>query len=277
MSDKKVSIMSFNILNGWGNNQDYAPAAFREKWVVRIVKDQDPDLIGFQETSNTCIVWEDELNKDLCENGAYDYRALSQEENFKLHKMTTGAGLIIMWKKDRFELLDSGCHEYIPFSKQIRYYQWVKLHDKKYDKTIYMTNTHLSIISDSRPKGEEVTNEDGYAVREFQAGELFSFWKENVTGDNVLFATGDYNSLLTERNHAVFQQDGLFAPSCNIAAVHDEKSRIDFCYTSPATVGVDEVKTLAYLFRDDIKIQELPDTFYRASDHNPVMTWAYYK
>lgn len=277
MSDKKVSIMSFNIMNGWGNNSDYAPPAFREKWVARIVNEQNPDLIGFQETSDCCIVWENELNKDLCENGAYDYRALSQEEDFKLKKMTTGAGLIIMWKKDRFELKDSGCFEYTPFSRQVRYYQWVKLYDKVYDKNIVMTNTHLSIDSDSKPKGEEFTAADGHAVRNIQAGELFGFWKENVTGDAALFATGDYNSLLTEMDHTTFQQDGLFMPSCNIAEVYDEKSLIDFCYTSPATVGVDEVKTLAYLFRDDIKIQDLPDTFYRASDHNPVMTWAYYK
>lgn len=277
MSDKKISVLSFNILAGVGPGRNYSAPALREKWIVQIVADLNPDLIGFQETNIEGINWEEKLREDLCDKGVYEYRALRQEADFRLPKMSVGSGLIIYWKKDRFTLIDSGCHEYTPFSRQIRYFQWVKLHDKKYDKTIVMTNTHLSIDEDATPREQPFTHEDGITVRNKEAGELFGFWKENVTGDTVLFGTGDYNGTEKESGHATLQQDGLFLPSYRIAAKDDHNSCIDFCYTSPASFAVDEKRTLHYTFRDQIAVQDLDDTYYCASDHDPVMTWGHYR
>lgn len=271
--DKPVSVMSFNVLNGYGNNHDFSDPAIREKWVVEIVNEHSPDLIGFQETSNVSILWREELHNDLCKNGVYDHRDLEDEEDFMLTQMTTGAGLMIFWKADRFEYVDSGCYEYTYFSSQVRYYQWVKLHDKIYDKDVVMTNTHLSINSDSYDGDVE----GGIQLRKDEGQELYDFWKANVTGDTVLFATGDYNARDGELIHGVLQTDGTFMPSCDIAYAYDGKTSIDFVYTSPATVEVEEVQTLIYDFRDQMEDQTKDDTYYRASDHHPVMTWAHYK
>jgi len=270
---KPVSVMFFNILNGWGSNKNYSDPAIREKWVVEIVKEQSPDLIGFQETSNRSIVWKDELHKDLCGNGGYDHRALDQETGFKLKEMTTGAGLIIFWKADRFDYVASGCHEYTQPSKQIRYFQWVKLYDKVYGKNVVMTNTHLSINSDSKAADDM----GGIALRNSEARELYDFWQKNVAQDAVLFATGDYNGTIYETLHNTLQTDKRFLPSIQVAQEYDGKARIDFVYTSPATVGVLKAQTLSYSFEDRLEDKNLEATFYKASDHAPVMTWAYYK
>lgn len=271
--EKPISCMSFNVLNGYGNNKDYSDPALREKWVVEIVKDNDPDIVGFQETGYVSISWKGELYNDLCADGDYDMMVLDEQEDCKLDKNTTGAGLIIIWKADRFELKDNGCHEYTQYSKQTRYFQWVKLYDKKYDKTVYVTNTHLSIDADSQ-KGDK---DAGIALRNSEAQELQAFWKKNVTGDAVLFATGDYNAKQSEAAHKTFQTGGTFMPSCELAWANDGKSFIDFVYTTPATIEVDESFTIERTFKDKVDNQDLPATYYRASDHSPRMMRGFYK
>ena len=270
---KPISCMSFNVLNGYGNNNDFSDPAIREKWVVEIVKERDPDLVGFQETGYISISWKDKLYNDLCANGDYDMMVLDEQEGCTLGQNTTGAGLIIIWKKDRFELKDDGCFQYTQYSKQIRFFQWVKLYDKKYDKTIFMTNTHLSINSDSQ--SGDVNG--GIALRNSEAQELYSFWKKNVTDDTVLFATGDYNAKLTEVAHRTFQTNGTFMPSNELAFEYDGTAYVDFVYTTPHNVEVEKSITLSYSFKDRLDKQDLPDTYYAPSDHNPVMMWGFYK
>ncbi len=269
--------MSFNVLDGYGNDNNYSEPAIREKWVVEIINEQSPDLIGFQEAAYNAITWKDELQKDLCENGEYNYRALDQEENFALEKMTIAAGLIIFWKADRFELVESGCHQY-SYTKEVkpvRYFQWVKLYDRVYDKNIVMTNTHFSLAADTESKAAA----EGVMVRNSQANTLYHFWKANVTEDTVLFATGDYNSKNFEDSHKTLQTGKQFLPSFDIAVDFDGNTGtgVDYIYTSPATVTVAKATALSYDFAEKLEDKSLNDTYYRASDHAPIMTWAYYK
>ena len=53
---------------------------------------------------------------------------------------------------------------------------------------------------------------------------------------------------------------------------------LNYCmFLSTVTADVEEVKSLICDFHDDFKVQDLPATFYRVSDHNPVLTRAHYK
>ncbi len=133
-----LKLISYNIRVGDdGNGNDIADRGPR---LEKVVKDRDPDLIGFQEVNPT---W---LNNHLIPafEGEYDHVIKWRSEDNK-------EATPIFWKRDKFELLDNG---YFWLSetpdaeskgwgeRHYRICNWVKLKIKATGKTFLYVNTH---------------------------------------------------------------------------------------------------------------------------------------
>ena len=192
-----TSCMTFNVLQVRNPDTNYADPEVRAPWILDTIVRYDPDLLGLQEVTHDTgsLTWDmhDYLIENLTAKG-YDVNGLMDSKdkagsNVAIADYHIGSGLLIMWKKDRFELKDYGAQAYS--NDKDRHYQWVKLYDKQEDITILMTNTHMSINPKTGNSAADATSGD--AIRAKQAQELYFFWTKNCTGDMALYATGDYN------------------------------------------------------------------------------------
>lgn len=256
---RQISCLSMNVLAYNTGGQENAPPEERLPAMIERIRSLDADIVGVQEAV------EDYTYKSSCDlafgltdglKDLYDSRWLTEEEDSAFTMMEISAGLIIFYKKDRFELRDSGCHEY--FDDANRYFQWVKLYDKSVKKEVYVTNTHWSI-----------DNNHGAESRVGEGEELAEFW-ENTVGDAPLFATGDYNCYVYDDAQLRLQQ-GIYQPSCEAENLPDSTSTIDFCYYNTACMRVTDYRYLSHEY-DNGAGQTV--TF---SDHHPVFTVAEYK
>lgn len=210
-----ISVMSFNVLEYEGTGV-YAQPVDRGPMVVQTIASFLPDIIGIQEAAdarnlNGNFDWNDYLVTELGKLG-YSCRYLTQEEE-KPSTMTIGAGLMIFFKSERFDLLDHGSALYVSDGKNgtyaewegfsrvdsSRYYHYVKLWDKVHQNHLYTFNTHLSVPVSS------LKNSDGtYATKDQRTmlanitrtkqAEQLATAMEEMGGNCPVFATGDYNS-----------------------------------------------------------------------------------
>ncbi len=281
MSD--ITCMGFNVLAYGAHGAE--PPETRYHYVMTTIKDEMPDLIGIQEASqrkeNGCpIDWVTLLERDL---GALGYEGLPvcREEGFVLQLQNTACGLMIFYKRDRLELKDHGG---VPYPNDAgRYFQWVKLYDRAYDKNILFTNTHFSCA----PKvAGVICREADESYRTVQATVLLDFWCRNCDESTALFATGDYNSepfSLTQR----ILKSRDFRPSYLISRTPDDRGTvnvragynhliphmIDFCFVNPAAQTVENYYSVIRRFETEA------DGIYAgyASDHRAIMTYCNYK
>ena len=280
-----ISCMGFNILSCDTHDSGFEKPADRFHHVVRTIREQAPDLLGVQEACNLCCSepetkrcfgfdWCEPMIKAMDELG-YDYSILRDQEGFKLKRQTIACGLIIFFKKDRFELKDSGCAPYSP--DQGRYYQWVKLLDKEYERSILFTNTHFSI----NPWLIDAHNWIlGNANRTVAAGELLRFWYKNCDENTALFATGDYNCDPRSDAQGILRSRH-FKPSNIVAEIPDEHGTcngakeactIDFCYVNPKAQTVKEYKVIKDHYESEAECRWAG----YASDHRALMTYCDY-
>ncbi len=258
-----VSCMSFNILAYNTGAQTFPSADQRVKWVVPFIMEKDADIVGIQEAATQGdFNWADAIVEQT--KGTYTARRVDEEIEFGAAKMHIGSGLIILYRTDRFELLDSGCSYY--FEDSNRYWQWVQLKDKKSGRELYVTNTHFSI--DPWIDGKFVP-EEGEQLRTWEAEELLAFWEEKV-GDSALFATGDYNAAVDSTPHITLQS-GIYNHSLEAAIESDGQSTVDFCYINTKCMEVDKYEFL------DARYTDQNGESHDMSDHNPIMTYAIYK
>lgn len=257
--DGKISCMSFNILAYNTDDDSFEDASVRSEGTLATVKKYTPDIVGIQEATENYggsnFDWLSFLQEGLSE--IYDSRAVIDEEDCSYFMMGIAAGLVIFYKKDRFELKDSGCYEYA--ADPNRYYQWVELYDKTNRRELFVTNTHLSIDAGNPEQG----NED----RLSEAEELLSFWQSKI-GDRPMFATGDYNCNIYSEPQLHLQRDVYF-PSALLFDPEGESS-LDFCYMNKNCM-----KVTGYEYIEREYLAENEKTFL-ISDHHPVMTYAEY-
>lgn len=282
----EVSCMGFNVL-AYGTNGAETPEV-RYNYVMTTIKEEMPDLIGIQEacqlgcTKNPLCTWDwvEHLSEDLGALG-YDYSALKDQKGFVHPKMNIGCGLMIFFKKDRFELKESDAFSY-PHDPY-RYYQWAKLVDKQYEKDILFTNTHFSIP----PKVADANNVPvGEAYRTAEAGMLLDFWYNNCDENTALFATGDYNSEPTTVTQAVLRSK-QFKPSYVVSLTPEDRGTvnvrvghntliphiIDYCYVNSDAQTVLNYYPIVKKFDTDFEGQFAGF----ASDHRAIMTYCDYK
>lgn len=151
-----VKAMTFNIRvdtfldvlgNGWGG---------RKKIAAETIARNAPDVVGLQESLNRQVRY---LDSALPQYSCYT----AGRSNGKKR----GESCAIFYRKDRFELLDSGTFwfskkPYKPGSKSWgnippRICSWVYLAEKGYDSGFYVYNVHLDNLSqNSRKKSVEL-------------------------------------------------------------------------------------------------------------------------
>ena len=168
-----MRIMSFNVLCGGAGIKDW-PA--RTPLVVRTIYNADPDTFGVQEAH---IDWMRALCACL---PAYDYVGVGREDGKE-----DGEFSAVFYKKDKFELLDSGSFWLSETPEKpgkgwdaacVRICSWAKLREKESGKTFTHLNTHLDHRGQTAmQKGAQLVAERGKAI----------------SGSDPAFFTGDFN------------------------------------------------------------------------------------
>ncbi len=267
-----ISCMSFNILAYNTGSTTYPLPEERYKGIIPYILEQDADIVGIQEAD------ESKANEEIADfnwpekiiegtKGVYTARRIDEELEYGAKQMNIGAGLMILYRTDRFELLNSGSTYF--WEDNGRWFQWVLLKDKKANKEIYVTNTHWS-INPMSADGVNYDLEQGNFLRCSQAEELVTWWEENV-GDKPLFATGDYNCVIDSDPHLQYLRRGIYRNTCEDALESDGESSVDFIYYNPNAMDIDKYDLMPrdYTFADGTTVT--------MSDHCSVMSWATYK
>ena len=287
----KYTCMSFNILGCDDAGKDlYAPSEIRCECIARYLSEMKTDIVGIQEAGShhRLYNWMENLSRRIDENGVYGVAKIDDDEEFMAttqtfedKKVPLSVGLIILYKKDKFDLIERGAHRYSTDELQERYFQWVHLRDKENDRDIFVTNTHWSINWD---KNGKVSPEWGAIYRTKQANELRSFWEEKV-GNNILFATGDYNCR-QDSDWALLAENGIYKQAVNVGDKDwNLGDHIDHIYINPDATSVEDLRFLdctmdtstvkgrhtgLYFWYSKDKVYEKLK-FDRMSDHNPLL------
>ncbi len=192
-----TSCMTFNVLKDRNPGTEYPDPDVRAPWILETIVKYSPDLLGLQElTKVSSTGWNmyEYLTVELGKQG-YAFSGLLDSAGksgsvVAVDDYTIASGLVIMWKKDRFELKDYGAMVFSNDSK--RHYQWVKLYDKQESIDILMTNAHFS--TNPKDGSEESNSTKGDQLRTEQGNTLNRFWEQNCKEGMALYSTGDYNA-----------------------------------------------------------------------------------
>jgi len=226
-----ILVLSQNMRSGNdGNGNDIKDRAPRFR---KLVEKYQPDIIGTQETTKS---WNDYF-KSYFKN-EYGMVGCSRDGR----NATSGEWNTILYRLDRFELLDSDTFwlSNTPEKKSVidgslcyRICTWALLKDKQTGKTVLMCNTHLDHGTDE--------------VREAQCNILLNYIKTKL-GDYPTYITGDYNFVPTS--------DGYRAMTKTWLDAHDEaivdysttqltfhsydkpKKEIDFCFYNEKSTAI---------------------------------------
>jgi len=213
-----LTVMSFNIRNNCDKGT--------ESWEMRIVnlvplvKNADPDLIGFQEVLHPQYL-------DLVQQFAeYDSVGIGRDDG-----INEGERAAIFYKKDRFTLLESGDFWLSQTPNKpsfgwdaacIRICTYAKLQDNKTQKIFTHFNTHLDHA------GQTAMYEGAKLVREAV-----------LKSDAPAFITGDFNVREQSEPYKIMTQNGLAdakyaaKSSMSYGTFHGYKPREDMSSRSP--------------------------------------------
>lgn len=220
----EVRAMSFNV---WVSGR----TAEREDRVVQMVLNYMPDVVGFQETS---AAWMSVLIQRL--GNVYAYVGEGREGG------TSGEYNPIFYRKDKFELLESGTKwlsdtpdSVSKYSESAyhRIFTYAKLRRLSDGMEFLHINTHLD-----HPGGAS-------AVREKQAKVIVKFMSQNIgvpmilTGDfNCTSGTAEYRTIV---NGGVVSSSDIAGQKKVGATFHDYGSDgriIDFIFVAPSNIYV---------------------------------------
>ena len=205
---------------------------------MAIVKEYMPDIVGFQETQTAhATAYKSKL-------GAYDYVLYDNDG-------TTFNSQPIFWKKDMFELVDSGIQwltntpdrrSKIEESDYIRSYTFAILKDKTTGQQIVVINTHIDYTAAANKVQMEKLAELTARFRDLPMIFLGDF---NMRDNSVGYSTM-YNEC--------FIDSGRYLKASKLAA-------IDFIF-----VDITRIVPVSYKMIDDHEMSG------QASDHNAVYT-----
>lgn len=152
----KLKLISYNIRFLHAKDCGMHAWEARKEASVNMIRREHPDVIGFQEPELPQIEY---LIKCLPE---YVHFKQDREDGLR----PNGQYLMIMWLKNKYELCDSGRFWLSPTPDEAsfgwdgrcrRVTVWVKLRDKKSERTFYYFNTHLDHRgNEARQKGAEM-------------------------------------------------------------------------------------------------------------------------
>ncbi len=252
----KLTCISFNILGideadelGVENSPValYAPSGVRAEYIAGFLDRSGADIAGLQEAGSHhgLYDWQTDFGAMVREKGTYAVASIGEESAFAETTTTfsdksvpLSAGLMILYRKDRFELVESGAHRYASAESQERYFQWVRLRDTRDGRDILVTNTHWSINRDEQGR---FSLEAGARNKSIQARELREFW-EKKAGDSILFATGDYNCM-QDSEYIAIAEEGVFRTAENAAGKDwGLGDHIDNIFINPQLVEVKDYR-----------------------------------
>ena len=176
MSKSEISIMSLNLLTSQFRTFRFKSFSKRCSAIKQMIQQYKPDIIGVQE-----------LNKQMFDNinDLFDAYTIVGDSR---HSKYNDEFCSILFKKDKFELLDSrtlwlsnsptviGSKH--PFSQFPRIVTYAHLKEKKTNKLISVYNTHL--------------DSNFELVRHFQARALSKIIQDTQKGEYTIL-TGDFN------------------------------------------------------------------------------------
>lgn len=254
---QNMRVMSYNIrykntidsINGW---------EFRKENVVGLIRYHQADVVGLQEAQAEQMA---DLEKLLPEFGWYGVPRVEGK---------SGEYTAILYRKDRFELLDSGTFwfsetPHVKGSKSWdafypRTASWCKLSDRKLRREFYFFNTHLDHRGEiARQKSAEVLHTQISDIAgsrpviltgDFNASPTSITYQKLVAGDKLL---DSYKQSETPHYGPVNTSSGFFVRKEPI------RSRIDYIFVN-AKVRVLQHATLT---------DQQEGRYY--SDHLPVM------
>ncbi|MBT5925753.1 MAG: endonuclease/exonuclease/phosphatase family protein [Verrucomicrobia bacterium] len=171
-----VKVMSFNIRYGAANDGENS-WKFRDYLVIETIENYNPDLIGYQEALKFQV---DYLKENL---KGYGFHGIGRDAGTE-----KGEYVPLMWKTDRFEMVDSG-HFWLSETPEIpgsiswdssltRMLSWVALRDLKSpnQKEFVFANTHFD------HRGKEARLESAKLIRR-RAEEIMDNYPIILTGD----------------------------------------------------------------------------------------------
>ncbi|MBR1811025.1 MAG: endonuclease/exonuclease/phosphatase family protein [Clostridia bacterium] len=178
-----IRVMSFNL-----RNQDVAgvPRKDRTAIVIRKIQEIAPDVFGVQEA--TANGWMKALKRDLPEYAYAGSGKLGGDE---------GSHNAVFYKKDRFELLDTGTYWLSETPSEssfgwdaaaIRIFTYAVLRDKTTGKTFVHVNSHFDHI--------------GVAARRNEATQVSNYIREHFADLPVIF-TADMNAREDSEPYAI--------------------------------------------------------------------------
>ncbi len=258
-----LKLMSFNIRyykpgadgdNCWENRRDA---------VLKVVREENPDIVGFQEPHRPQV---DFLKINLNDYGSLD---MGRDADTDIKKKPDGGEhLMLMYRKSRFILLDSGFFWLSETPERAsrgwdamcrRVTVWGKFRDKKSGKEFYYFDTHFDHI--------------GTNARKHEAEMIVAEMKKIAGEKAAVIVSGDLNT--TFGNEALAPLREWMSGARETAPVTD--SLPTFNDWGARNLWIDHIfyrnaKALGYrTIMNDEQRYGVPYT----SDHNPVV--AYFK
>ncbi|MBQ0102317.1 MAG: endonuclease/exonuclease/phosphatase family protein [Firmicutes bacterium] len=233
----KLKVMSYNVLTGAKGE--------RLEQIVKVIRDYDPDVIGFQEVQPMTLIG---FQKLLCND--YDYLILARDnESFE--------STPLFYKKDKFNLIDGGSKwisdtpdkmSKYAVSAYTRVYTYAVLEDKETGVRFTHLNTHIDYIDEAN------------TIQVYRLLEL-----TEPLRNMPIFYTADWNMYRESDGYRVMQANGMLDVALHTIDSHygptfpSSEAYIDFIFAS-----VNGIKPTKYRVIND---HEFSAT---SSDHYPI-------
>ena len=167
----------------------------RKKACIQLIKEQKPDLIGFQEVLK---VQADDLKKEMPDYGYFGFEGPEMDVNPETYNGI--AKNLVMYSKKRYEMLSAGCYwlsetPEIGGSKswntaRARHVNWLRLKDRASGKEFRVMAVHLD------HKDQEARNKQGQLIVKESAQYLPDF-PQLLIGDFNVDATNPVYGIIT--------------------------------------------------------------------------------
>lgn len=267
-----LRVMTFNILVDWEIKPGTLSWTIRKPLVIQAIKEADPDLAGFQESSPKQAAF---LQQQLTRYASLGIVPLTQEDIDYLKAKIPGAALfgmtkytdvLLFYKEDRFEVVDQG-HWWMASNPEKlstdfgntfpRIVVWARLKHKSSNRELYVIVTHFDNTMPSQVEMAKLSHE---LIEEHLDTSLPMLFLGDFNTDP---ARGDYKRLSSAPwtdSYRVCPQASADGNDNNVATVLNGDERIDHVfYRGPGLKAVEWRRI------------ESPDPTKKLSDHYPVL------
>lgn len=252
-----MNVASYNIL--MDTKRDHPNAwKYRREMVKEIIRFHDFDIVGTQEA------FQHQLN-DILELGNYAYTGSGRDDG-----KDGGEHSAILYKKDRFELLDSGDFWYsetpdVPGKGWDatccnRICSWAKFKEKESGKQFFVFNSHY--------------DHEGLEARRNSSLLLLKKIEEITGGKGVVFCTGDFNATPDDEPIRILREDGRLKDSYLVTAqppYGTEGTFNGFRQDSPLKERIDYVWVTEGVTVNKYGVLNMMPYYRFPSDHFPVL------